>query len=392
MLKLHKLMLASILNEIYIDRESIIRLGLGDLHDVPKFILPRPLRSYSASVFLARLPEVCVLILSVLFSATLMVFFFFAGLIIVSKGRKTINLKRGEPNYFLLGFHGKVSSCYADALSNDRAIFFSKDVMRQVPLRDAIKALGFSCFWICFILKKIFRSYLKNGFSLPYKEVNILFQSYVVFDLCLCSFFLSRLVRLDPGAKCFICNHYDRWSVACDFILPNYTIIQHGKVVPLELPYRLRNIRKICVYDDVSKDVFQHKIVFASRKCDFLYYSSQIRLSPIDNFSGCTVLYIGEPHLFLFEKKFFSVFLELSMDVRLYVKPHPRFGSSHYRKIKGITLISDRDFYPAVDLAVFVSSTLGAEYKTQGVEVLQLNPEVEVKDSVGKVLGLLSAK
>lgn len=392
MFKFHKLMLASILNEIYIDRESIVRLGLGSLSDLPKLILPRPLKSYPISIFLARLPEVLILALSIFFSVTMLLSFFFRGLLRVSRGGRDINFQSNKSGCILLGFHEKVGSCYANALNDERATFASKKMMYQVSLKDTVKALIFSFSWFCFLLKKVFLAYLKNGFSLPYKDVNILFQSYVVFDLYLCSIFLFRSVRLNSNSKFFICNHYDRWAVICDFILPNVTLIQHGKVVPLELPYRLRNIRRIYIYDGVSKDIFQRDIVFSNRKCDFFYYSSQIRLSPIDDFGGCTVLYIAEPHLFLFEKEFISVFLALSMNVRLYVKPHPRFGSSHYKKIKGITLISEKDFYPAVDLAVFVSSTLGAEYKSQGIKVLQLNPDVEVNDSVDMVLEVLSAK
>jgi len=80
-----------------------------------------------------------------------------------------------------------------------------------------------------------------------------------------------------------------------------------------------------------------------------------------------TVLIIGQPHNMEGEIRIAKT---LADDFDVFVKPHPLYDSSEYRKLDHLIVIDDVDFYPKVDLALCYESTLGYEYEASDARVV----------------------
>lgn len=195
--------------------------------------------------------------------------------------------------------------------------------------------------------------------------------TYSAFEWFLVYNVLER--ELKTCKKLYFCNQYDRWIHLIDNIDIDgkRVLIQHGVVVPFELK-DIRNISEIYCFNKKQKEIFKNSIFVSCKDINFNNIPLSINLSDkLNDRNG--VLIIGQP---------FSIDIEINIvkdllnrnkdkDMDIYIKPHPRFGSSMYNCVKDkVNLINDIKFYPKVDLALAYESTLGLEYEASGVKVI----------------------
>ena len=142
-------------------------------------------------------------------------------------------------------------------------------------------------------------------------------------------------------------------------------LIQHG-ILPdtLHLHYKLKNINEIYYYNEKSKAIF--KEIFDCKDVKFKKFVLSLNLSDIKS-DKKTILIIGQPHSIDME---INIAKSLIDDYELYIKPHPLYSNKKYKSIKGVKIITDRNFYPRVDLALCYESTLGLEYEASGINVI----------------------
>lgn len=217
--------------------------------------------------------------------------------------------------------------------------------------------------------KVFIKSYIYSVISLFYvlsrlsKKSNIL-QLYVAYDWFKTYFALEKLVPYSENI--FFSNHYDRWSTMFDnlFGSKNLILIQHG-VLPedLFLSYKLKNLKTIYCFNNKSKKKFSK--LFECDNTIFKTFNLRLNLTPVYS-NKKTVLIIGQPHSV---EREIEIIDKLKKTYTVYVKPHPLYNNSKY-DIKGVELISDKEFFPKVDIALNYESTLGVEYEASGVKLL----------------------
>ncbi|CAN0602459.1 unnamed protein product, partial [Ectocarpus sp. 12 AP-2014] len=188
------------------------------------------------------------------------------------------------------------------------------------------------------------------------------------------SWFLSYHVmqRISGDVKSvYFSNHYDRWAVLFDQVFSDKWVcmLQHG-ILPdtLELSYKLKNLNVIFAIDGESELKFS-KLFDLSQTVEFRRRSLHISLAGLDH---CTksVLIIGQPHSVKRELALIDLIGAELPQVSLFIKPHPLYGKKQYEASRYGEIISENDYYPKVDVAICLESTLGVEYERAGVEVL----------------------
>jgi len=190
-------------------------------------------------------------------------------------------------------------------------------------------------------------------------------QGYVAYEWFLVYLALSR--RKDGIDTVYFANHYDRWAVMFDRLYAdkNVVLMQHG-ILPeaLNLSYKLKNLSQVFAYNEQSEKIFKN--MFECKKTRFERLDISLPLVDV-NTKKKTILIIGQPHSLGSEV---DIVESLNDKFKFFVKPHPLYDSSDYKKLSNVTLIEDRNFYPKVDVALCYESTLGLEYEASGVKVI----------------------
>lgn len=221
-------------------------------------------------------------------------------------------------------------------------------------------------------------------------EASILFQSYTALDWVIT---FGALTKIAPS-KIITAEHHDRWAVLLDSYCEGvnksggdrieFVLVQHGlefestyeKMIELGLskglPYKLKNLKVIYVYDFRQLEVFKRFIVCERSFCLgllFRFYSYKLPLVET-GVNNKTVLIIGNVACEAFH---LELYLKLNdiFSFTCFYKPHPVLGSSSNVISAGWIFIVDKDYFPLVDLVVSYPSTLANEYEAAGVKVIE---------------------
>lgn len=221
---------------------------------------------------------------------------------------------------------------------------------------------------------ELFYSYIYSVFLVYYcifklrNKLDIL-QTYIAFDWVLVYCFLVKLNQKKTIEYVIFSNHFDRWATMFDLLFKkkNLTLIQHGLIDnKLDLNYKLQNINRIGVYDEKSKRDFCKIFKIDNENITFFEIGIGIKLSEISNYNR-SILIIGQ----LISKEMdMQLVNSLKNMFDVYFKPHPWDNKKYYEYKNDVVVITDKDFYPKVKLAITYQSTLGLEYEVSGVEVI----------------------
>lgn len=203
-------------------------------------------------------------------------------------------------------------------------------------------------------------------------------QSYTAFQWFATARVLDRLLRKARPTELVFLNHYDRWAVLFDHLVPEaaHILVQHGIVYrDIETPIRLANLAKAYVYSADAADSFRQNIVREGSDTVFVTQPASLIMTRMPGASVHirSILLIGDPTQTSREVDLARKILSCDAGrIMLMVKPHPRFSAAPYMPLQqeGATLILDRDIFPEIDLAICGTSTLGEQYKAAGVEVI----------------------
>lgn len=216
--------------------------------------------------------------------------------------------------------------------------------------------------------------------------------------------FLTRLglAHLERG-HFLTSEHFDRWTILIDAVVRNQRIsdkvdstislVQHGvigsltsaadqhpEVVPFEVKNKLTEVRHLYVYDELSAKIFQQSILHSECLAQVHFFKPQIVLQETLKKKGqLRILFVGHPlcedlHIFIFSQ------LLKSHSIRAFYKPHPT--SAPRREIGDLDweVVSDKSYFPEVDLLISYPSTLVTEYSNKNIPAVQhpinLNPDI----------------
>lgn len=240
-----------------------------------------------------------------------------------------------------------------------------------------------------------------------------IFQSYTVLDWVVVFF---ALIKLNPD-RLITAEHHDRWAVLADSycgLKSNFgarlemVLVQHGlefsstyeRMVDLGLeaglPYKLKNITSLFVYNDEQRDFFIDYIVFGSiskLQMTVSNYAYGLILSD-SGFSGKTILIAGYARCEKFHLDLY-VALRRFENINCFYKPHPTLKPSPWLLSAGWIVIEDKNYYPRVDIVISYPSTLVAEYRSAGINVIEHGFEAgdaEVGAISSQVISILDGK
>jgi hypothetical protein len=206
-------------------------------------------------------------------------------------------------------------------------------------------------------------------------------ESYTVYNWVLTGVLVDKF-----KGNFIISEHYDRWAVLVDSCISNrkaqakclntITLIQHGivqslngneSVFNLNLPYKLKNIRYLYVYDQESLIFFENNVLMtlAKKTMDVCFFSPLIKLTNLscEKFS---VLLVGHPVCLNFH---IALCIYLSKNgFNIYYKPHPATKCSLDKlRASECILIVEKEAFPKVDYLISYPSTLTLEYEQHSI-------------------------
>jgi hypothetical protein len=228
-----------------------------------------------------------------------------------------------------------------------------------------------------------------------------LLQSYTAFQ-----WFLTRLALRKVRQAHFITSeHFDRWSILIDFVVTelrqtspsSLSIVQHGILESLtdnesrsglsviDVKNKLKSVTSIFVYDEKSAQIFCNSILDSKCRPQISFFAPQIVLQKVLRHAGkISVLFVGHP---ICEDLHIQLLKELSDSVNViaYYKPHPTNAPRQIVKDQSWILITDKLFFPEVDLLVSYPSTLVTEYAHFGISAV-LHPINLLPKESGEIL------
>lgn len=199
----------------------------------------------------------------------------------------------------------------------------------------------------------------------------------------------SATSKISPD-KIFIAEHHDRWAVMADSYCfdvrelggrCSVELVQHGleheatyeKINEFTagggLPYRLRSVASIHVYNDEQLLTFKRNILCetseASSELLVNYLPHEINLTEIES-GNFSILFVGHPICRNFHVNLLRA-LKKNVAVACFYKPHPAAKEKQELSDVDWVVIDDPQFFPKVDLVVAYPSTLVSEYATHGI-------------------------
>jgi len=211
--------------------------------------------------------------------------------------------------------------------------------------------------------------------TLKEKEKNNPGFCFQLFDAFDCFLYIEWLNIVKKKVKnIYFCSHFDRWAIITSRICNalNLSLVQHGYLHEyIEVPYKVKNISNLYVFDKRSKKMFLKNIIENCPKVKFSPLSLKLKETKGNKFKR-TILLICEPQSENKEILIINHIAEKFPLFFLYIKPHPSFPKKTYKIFSGkpnMKVIKEKTYYPKVDLAITSSSTLGLEYKSCGQKV-----------------------
>ena len=345
--------LKAVKNEISIDKNVLKRLGREELSFTPV----RPIKSlsyidkYSISGFLYSIISVFFWVLSPLYFLIQAIQFSF--------------VKRGGghdlSNDLVFVANSRIEHLMTRINVKSRLSYLNINQPNTTNQSSVYTQLSRSDYWLAYLYA------LSSIFYLWWhlKDKKDILQAYVAYEWFLVYIGLSKINC--NNCTIYFANHYDRWAVMFDqlFARNNLVLLQHGLLPDsLQLSYQLKNINYI--YSLTLDSHRRFKSLFNCESVRFSQLDLSIKLTDVQS-SKRTVLMIGQPHSI---KSEINIIKSLKNEFNIFVKPHPLYDATEYKKLDGITLIEDKGFYPNVDVALCYESTLGIEYEASGIQVL----------------------
>ncbi|MDX5584712.1 MAG: hypothetical protein QNK20_07245 [Aureibaculum sp.] len=348
--------LNAINNEIDIDRDLIQRLGRGDLRFTPLRGLKwlQYIDKYHISSFVYG-------IFSVLFLVLSPVYFFIKMLKMFFSKKNNASVKPFAQKELVLVANGRVEHLVKRVMTPKSLAFININQPYKQSICHVYQFLRLKDFFYAYVYSISAAAYL----FWKLEDKKDILQVYVAYEWFLVYLALSR--HKDGIVTIYFANHYDRWAVMFDQLYAdkNVVLMQHG-ILPeeLNLSYKLRNLSKVFAFNDHSVQIFKN--MFECKNAQF--QKLDISLSLVDvTTEKKSILIIGQPHSLGSEVEIVE---SLGDELEVFIKPHPLYDSSEYKKLSNVTWIEDRSFYPKVDVALCYESTLGLEYEASGVKVI----------------------
>ena len=232
----------------------------------------------------------------------------------------------------------------------------------------------------CYSIKGVFES-LKD-----IKHPVEILQTYVLFEYFMLYIGLEKLKKKNITSYWYS-NHYDRWSVLLDSIGQNNVLLQHGFVnEKFELPYKLKNLKTLYYIDEKSIDIFKNNIIDINTRVNTIQLKNTLKLQSINN-KNKSIFLISRPAQLEFDIELIELISKL--DIIIYIKPHPLFDKSPYKKAfssnKKSILIEDDTYYPDTDIVLSGYSTLAIEYELLGKNIIWI-PKESIESIKAKVI------
>lgn len=208
-------------------------------------------------------------------------------------------------------------------------------------------------------------------------------------------------------------EHHDRWAVAADCYcaeVENDTacsdlmLVQHGLeyvetyhfIAELTgeagLPYRLRSIRQLYLYNADQVNIFFGNIISTLvRREDVVLrcISNSMQLTSVSA-DKTSVLFVGHPICEDFHRAVFKK-LDEEFDLNYFYKPHPVARESAKVREEKWQVILDDGFFPAVNFIISYPSTLVAEYDFYNIPAM-VHPIDASDEQLKPFLGSIQAK
>ena len=219
-----------------------------------------------------------------------------------------------------------------------------------------------------------------------YKKNYLSFQSYAAMSWMMTWY---SLIKLTPS-EIYTSEHHDRWAVLFDSYVGltrtqkkcGFNLVQHGneyeqtyakiETISIDkgLPYRLKNINKLYLYNKKQLDIFNENILSKSMwmTSDVNYIGTNLCLVDL-NLEMRSVLIVGHSFCEMMHINLYEEILKFKK-VKVFYKPHPTVAASNNAKSLAWAFIDDNNFYPRVDLVISYPSTLVDEYEGEGIKVI----------------------
>lgn len=234
--------------------------------------------------------------------------------------------------------------------------------------------------------------------------------------------FLTRLglARLKQG-HFLTAEHFDRWTILIDSVArdlrlstenkpeskSHVVMVQHGvlgsltqpadhsEAEQLEIKNKLTEVEHLYVYDEGSAEVFRHSILAQECRPQVHFFKPTIELQDTSRVKGqLRILFVGHP---ICEDTQILIFKKLSetFSLKAYYKPHPTSAPRREIQTLGWELITDKSYFPIVDLLVSYPSTLVTEYANKSIPAvvhpINLSPDdlqdylIQLKSEINKI-------
>lgn len=212
-------------------------------------------------------------------------------------------------------------------------------------------------------------------------------QTYAAFDWVV---MYAALLKIKPDLI-LTAEHHDRWAVMADRFCNKMravnrecaiTVVQHGKEHSAtykspqgesderDLPYKLKNIRKLFVYDDEQRDIFLNNIIDREVISDDFevvnYGKPLLKLADVDQ-DMISILFVGHPFCEQFQMQLCEKLCN-ELKANIYYKPHPTAKPSPKVFNEKWTVVADNYFYPRVNFVISYPSTLVDEYEVHNIK------------------------
>ena len=350
-------------NTLFWKRNGVLMSGYG--------LLPIQLIALKKNKFIVHFLSLICCFWSRFFSWTLFPVFFFQLLIYSAKYLKfRIQNKQMEKNSLsgtvFLNAHGKAFQVYKSSGRNENFTILN------LPYKQFAVNAAFSDYQVISIFDLLTFKDICSAFFLQCKLLFLVKQAKMGGWLSLQGFllFLTQKSLINyPGLKKIIFCNADRLSYICTYLSPDIDCIfmQHGLLNEnLSPQYFSHSWGKIATGFFYNTDQAAIANKFISKISEVKFFVPSLKLTPLQHAAegksilliGCDWLY-GDIELDIIKK------YSNQPNVYLYVKPHPNYPSSFYKKLLKtyeFTLIEQRELFPDVDEIISYESTLAYEY------------------------------
>lgn len=273
----------------------------------------------------------------------------------------------GGGNKFLITFSDKANVIYSDLVSANSDLSYI-----QVGVSNVGRKVAFpfdEYFTYLYSVFAIIKRYKKDIWFL--KSIILIPEMLTLYA------YLSR----NSVDKIYMTNQFDRWAYLLSFFsnendcyleLRQHGITDSGFLPSIKMPL----VNKLVVYDEKELKYFKLRVV--EKIIEVAFKPPTLNLSDVD---GCNFnILIAASGSYEHSDYEITLIKLLAKKVRgkVFYKPHPLLTNKSALELLityGFHYISDKDFFPDVDVMIHFSSTLAAEYRNSSTDVKIFNIE-----------------